>query len=361
MKILQLTYTLSSGGAERFVVDLCNELSTSPDNAVTLVAIVDDQKLGASHYLPELNSRVNYVCLHCKRGLSISSFWQVFRFILSLKPDVVHAHCAALLLFLPSIIYRRCKYVHTLHNVAQKTIPFNWMRGLYRYFYRALIQPVTISGVCDSSYALYYGLSNSVCIYNGRSPVRSSSAFEYVKLEIEAYKKIKGTPVFIHVARYAAQKNQQLLINVFEQLEAEGENFLLLILGAGHERADYYNRVDSPRIRFLGVKNNVGDYLACSDYFVLTSLWEGLPISLLEAMSFGCIPICTPAGGVIDVLNSPEVGYVSGSFSEADFYSLVKIVLKDNPAKKREKAKELYESQYTMQICAQNYLRLYQL
>ena len=66
MRILQVVYHLASGGAERFVVDLSNELSK--ENEVYLVTINDDTKLNYSHYKSELSSNVKYRCLRCKKG-----------------------------------------------------------------------------------------------------------------------------------------------------------------------------------------------------------------------------------------------------------------------------------------------------
>ena len=78
-------------------------------------------------------------------------------------------------------------------------------------------------------------------------------------------------------------------------------NFLLIVLGD-----KYHHWTDklkgSQRICLLGLKENVGDYMAAADYYVMSSDWEGLPITLLEAMSMGVIPVSTPAGGVADVI-----------------------------------------------------------
>ena len=81
MKILEIMYTLSAGGAERFVVDISNELSKDKDNEVVLVTIVDDKQGNNKHYYTELLPTVKYRCLGCKSGLSLSSFYRVFRII----------------------------------------------------------------------------------------------------------------------------------------------------------------------------------------------------------------------------------------------------------------------------------------
>ena len=54
MKILQLTYSLSSGGGERFVVDLCNRLAQNDQNEVVLVTVLDDSNPFWMHYRQDL-------------------------------------------------------------------------------------------------------------------------------------------------------------------------------------------------------------------------------------------------------------------------------------------------------------------
>lgn len=360
MKIFQITYSLASGGAERFVVDLCNELAKSSGNQVTLVTLVDDTLPGNSHYLPELGGDVEYVCLKAKSGLTLKAIWRLFVFLKERKPNVAHAHCGLIPLFLPALLMRNIKFIQTLHSIAQKTISFKYLKSIYRFFYKHLVTPVTISRVCNESYREYYSLDNSKCVYNGRTPVVASESIEEKKKKINELKITPECPIFVHVARYSEAKNQQMLINVFERLASEGERFLLLIIGNGHENAPYYNKIKSSQIRILGEKNNVGDYLMCADYFVLTSLWEGLPISLLEAMSVGCVPICTPAGGVVDVITNGENGFLSPSFEESDYYNVVKVLFcLELKEKLRERVLLDYENRFAMMQCALKYSQLY--
>ena len=169
----------------------------------------------------------------------------------------------------------------------------------------------------------------------------------------------KDIPVFIHVARYAAQKNQKLLFSTFERLHNNGKKFLLIVIGANYEQSPYMHLNETDYIKILGAKQNVGDYLACANYFVLSSTYEGLPLSLLEAMSMGCIPVSTPAGGVVDVIRDGENGLLSPSFEENDFYSTIaKVFEKDFTIDSASIIKE-YKENYTMEVCVNKYYDAY--
>ena len=67
--------------------------------------------------------------------------------------------------------------------------------------------------------------------------------------------------------------------------------------------------------------------MACGDAMCLPSIWEGLPVTLLEALSVGCVPICSNVGGIPNVVVSGVNGFLSDSSSEEDYYKTMKTFL----------------------------------
>ncbi|HQJ89417.1 MAG TPA: glycosyltransferase, partial [Paludibacteraceae bacterium] len=65
------------------------------------------------------------------------------------------------------------------------------------------------------------------------------------------------------------------------------------------------------RIVYLGERNDVPSMMNESDAFCLFSIFEGMPVTLLEALSVGCVPICTPVGGVPEALENGKVGFLA--------------------------------------------------
>lgn len=357
MKILQITFTLSSGGAERFVVDLSNELSSYPDTEVSLLAIIDDTIDKNRHYLPDLDKRVNYICAGCRNGYSLKSFWQVVKVIYSERPDVVHAHCGSMLLYLPSVLARHSKYVHTLHNLAEKCLSVKGQFTLNKFFYKHFIKPVTISCVCQKSYEKLYENDRATCITNGRSPILKTGKFSQVESEMAHFKSKKSDKIFINVARCNLQKNHTLLFESFANLTQERTDIHLVVIGNGFLESKYMEYEKNPNIHILGEKNNVGDYLYCSDFFILSSIYEGLPISLLEAMSCGVIPVSTPVGGVPDVIKDGVNGYLSKSLEQKDFENTILRALNGNVNKNA--VKDSYNENFSMKACASKYFDVY--
>ena len=359
MKILQLSFTLSSGGAERFVVDLCNHFAENTDNEIVLV-ITNEANERNTHYLQELSSKVRFLSLGCKSGFTMKSFWRVFQIIRKEKPDVVHAHCQLLLLLLPALFFPKIKFFHTLHSLAEVCLRSPKLKGLYHYLYKNKVQAITITDECQQSFEALYHLDNAIRINNGRSPIATTSEKESIKETVEQLKKDNHTPVFIHVARRNPLKNQKRLFSTFERLQLEGDDFLLLCIGSGYEQEYAPKYKDNAQIKILGEKKNVGDYLAASDFFVLSSDFEGLPISLLEAMSMGVVPISTPAGGVKDVIRDGENGFMSSHIDDEEFYKTVKGVFDGSKTIDRDAIIKEYNEKYSMRSCAERYNNLYQ-
>lgn len=360
MKILQLTYALSSGGAERFLVDLSNELCNRKDTEVVLVMVEDQNKPELVHYLPDLDKRVKFICAGCKSGYHWRSFFSVLKIIRQEKPNVVHAHCGSMLLYLPAFFLRKTAYVHTLHNLAEKCLNNHAQYMLNRWFYKRLIKPVTISLQCQLSYEKLYGKGRATQITNGRSPIVASSKLSDVKIELSQLGITETDKIFIHVARCTPQKNQSLLFESFKTIASKRHDIQLIVLGHGFEGSEFMQYDGKWNIHILGERNNVGDYMLCSHFFILSSNYEGLPISLLEAMSCGLIPVSTSVGGVPDVVENGRNGFLSPSLSQKDFESTILRALANGETINREAIKREYAEKYSMTACAAKYYAVYE-
>ena len=352
MKILQIIYQLSSGGAERFAVDLSNRLSEYTDCEVVLLTVCDSNNPKWVHYLPDLSKKVRFENLHEPKGLTVGSLFGVYSFIWKEKPDIVHLHSNMMLCYPSFLLYRKCKFVHTLHNIASYCAGNKVSKVVNGFLYKHKVKPITISSICQQSYIDLYHNNMSSQITNGREPLMPTGIIP------EDITLTEGKPVFIHVARCAPQKNQPRLFRAFDRLYSEGVHFELLCIGSNYD--DYLEKYKGhPQIHILGEKRNVADYMALADYFVLSSNFEGLPLSLLEAMSLGVTPVSTPAGGVADVIIDGENGYMTKGFDDEEFYKKINQAIRERGKYSKEKIMNEYEEKYSMKVCADKYMQLY--
>ncbi|MCL2881335.1 MAG: glycosyltransferase family 4 protein [Coriobacteriia bacterium] len=108
------------------------------------------------------------------------------------------------------------------------------------------------------------------------------------------------TPLcFVTLARLAPQKGLNILIKAAQQMELS--DYTWLIAGVGPLRAELETAAQGLPIRFLGHYREIGELLLAADAVVSTSIWEGQPVALQEALRAGCPIIATDVGGTAAV------------------------------------------------------------
>lgn len=120
------------------------------------------------------------------------------------------------------------------------------------------------------------------------------------------------TPLAIGAGRLTAQKNFQDLIAAAGKLRDAGVDCYTVIAGEGEDRSELEDAIArmglASRVRLLGVRDDLGRLFQAADLFVLSSLWEGLPLVLLEAMAAGCPVAGYAIEGAADVLTDGREG-----------------------------------------------------
>ncbi|QBQ39825.1 glycosyltransferase [Sphingobacterium psychroaquaticum] len=359
MKILELIDSLAPGGGERFVVDLSNALSLQ--NQVSLVKFRD--KRNADFYNKDVESRVKLISYPGKFDLfsKVKQIFEVIRIIKEERPDIVHAHLIAFnYIIIPVLIFNNIKFYYTVHNVADRDTNSSIDLYLKKWFFKRKVGAVTISELCERSFINLFGFKSKGVIENGCRNVTASDLAAETASEIARYKKTSATKVYVNIARLMEQKNHELLIQSFNEFAKENDAVLLII-------GDYENNmilkekldqlITTDAVFFLGTKNNVGDYLLLTDFFCLSSKWEGLPISLLEAGICGTFPICTPVGGIPDVIINETWGILTKDLTVASYVEALERSFKLNT--NREEVRRRYTERYLMSICADKYEQIF--
>lgn len=360
MKIFQVIPHLGSGGAERFVVDLSNEL-IKLGHDVTLLTFYDlEGKYG--FYKNDIDKRVKLISLHKKPGLSFRALKEVIDIVKSNRPDIIHSHINSLqYTVLPQIFMARG--VHTVHNEAHLEVKGFFERFLRKIVFKLnVVHPVTISPESHDSFIAFYG-KDALMINNGRAINENIQVSDKVKKEVESYKGTSKTKVIVQLARFQQQKNIPMMARVANRLYEERFDFSLLFIGSTVNSAitDEVKKLMPPCAHILGERNNPLEYLKEADAFALSSLYEGMPISLLEALAMGAIPVCTPVGGIPNVVHDGYNGFLSKDISDDAFYLAMKRFLDaDFIALKRMSDNAVSSfAPYSMKVCAEKYISFY--
>lgn len=183
---------------------------------------------------------------------------------------------------------------------------------------------------------------------------------------LQAIGKTNGQHVVTFVGRLSTVKNLALLIRAFSML-ARSDRALLMIIGDGEDRPQLEGLAEQlgvrPRVRFVGHKDDVAPYLAVTDVFVLTSLYETIANCLLEAMSAAVPCIALKPDGKRVRTSSDEVikPHATGLLVEEDAVALAAAI--DSVLANREaatemgaKGQQLVRETFDWNSCAESYL-----
>lgn len=362
VKIVHIIGALRRGGAERFVVDLCNELAKTDQYQIYLISLCDNDV--DTTFLNEISGEINYLSMHKGSGLNLQVLLKLTIWLVKQKADIVHTHLNAFeYLLVYRFISRNCRFFHTIHSTAQAECPNFLIKSFRKFFYKTNNAiPVAVSNDGSKSFRKYYSLDNVIVIENGRPFLTLTD--EYPRL-IKKYKENKNYFLLIHVGRIMKVKNQQLLIEAVQKFNAnEQKKCKLLIIGDVRDESLYRQLYaltkNDPYIEFLGGKDNIADFLSIADFFCLSSFYEGMPISLIEALSVGCISICTKAGGIKDMINNEDTGFLSNDNSVDSYYQTIKrAVFYPNKQTIKENSLNAFQQHYHIGASSKKHVEAY--
>lgn len=154
---------------------------------------------------------------------------------------------------------------------------------------------------------------NSVVINNGIDQQKFNADGQYADIRKEL--DIPDDAVLsLFLARFTGHKQPLVLIKAFEKALKQNPDLYLLMVGDGDQKAEALEIVEKAgignRVIFQNFRQDVPAVLAAADIFILPSLWEGLPIGLLEAMSMGKAIIASNVDGTTDIIEHNKNGYL---------------------------------------------------
>lgn len=239
----------------------------------------------------------------------------LLRLIRTLRPAIVHAHStkAGMLARVAARLARVPVVLFTAHGWAFTSGRSRWKRVLLAAIERCLAR-VTTRIICVSRYDRELALQFRVApaeklevIHNGLDPSLFAG-----RTPGEGSRKRRRSQelVMTFVGRLRSPKDPFTLIRAFSKLD-RGR---LVIVGDGPQRQNVLELIDeldlAHRVELTGERKDVPSLLAASDVFVLTSNWEGLPLTIIEAMLAGLPVVATRVGGVPELIEDGVTGFL---------------------------------------------------
>ena len=359
--VLQLTFGMGIGGMERVIMDLCR--SVDPERYRFSICCLSVRGSLAdtmeSEGVPVHFCRNQSRLAKLFRGLELSRLFP--------KRDIQVLHTHNLTALIDGTIGAKLTgvpvLIHTDHSKLYP-IPRRWAL-LERAASMTADAVVAVSAQTRDDLIRYHKISEAKLsvIYNGVS-VRTTRTATLRELRDEVGIP-EGCKVIGVVARLEDQKGLDLLLRAAPHVLARRPDARFLIVGGGSREGTLRELAAElgivPQVIFTGWRGDAVDLMQMFDCFALTSVYEGMPISLLEAMSLAKPIVSTSVGGVPEFVRQGENGILVSSRDPHEIAdALLRVMVDEEGARLGNNGRLLYQTHYTSEAMARSYAALYE-
>jgi glycosyltransferase involved in cell wall biosynthesis len=362
IKVVQITHDLALGGLQRVIVNICRTI----DKFKFDISVLCLRELGC--FQKEIESLGVQVTLIPQKdhGADYLSFLKVASYLKKNKPDVIHTHNTQPFIdgSIAAFLTGGKRIIHTDHA---RSFPDKW-----RYMFAEQVMSHfahTVVGVSEhtsENLIKYEHISPSKIktIPNGIDPSPFDLSFDKKNKRKELGISENG-PILGVAVRLSEQKGISYLLKAMPGIIAEHPTVTLVIAGDGPLKHELINEANNlgiiKNVSFLGLRLDMAELLNIFDVYVMPSLWEGLPMVILEALAVGCPIVATDVGGIGSAVIDGSNGFLVESKNSSELENAIKTVLKnpDLQEKFSKYSKNLFYEKYDARIMTAAYESLY--
>lgn len=348
--ILYICRATQHGGTENVVLQLCEIFSPLVNSIVVAsadgFAVQELKKYNIRHYeIPDLEK---------KTPQSIIRTCSILATIIQ-KENIttIHTHHRMAAFYVRLLgLDKKCYFINTSHNTF-----FN-KRVLTRFSYKncnlIACGEMVKQNLCD-----VYGLKNVTVIHNAVKPFD-----EEIKVEKEFYEaKNEGYFLVGNVGRLTEQKGMIYYIDAMPMILSRHPNVKFYIIGDGEKMEELIERCQNIHVKptFMGFRKDIRGLMSQLDLVVLSSLWEGLPLTAIEAFSVGKTMVATSVDGTVEVVEDYKNGLLVNAKDPEMIADKVCWII-EHPDERRQmeiNAKRTFEMEFSFNILANTYIEYY--
>ncbi len=358
IKIVHYLPNLVNGGIESMLLNYYEKLQQEFEFVIVIhekpidSCVKKFEKLGIKIYQIEhwiRNPKQNYKDL--------------FKILKEEQPEIFHTH-HNLNNFIPCFIAKQAgikiRVSHCHRYFPKKTMKQKLYSLLTRWF-------STDFAACGLGAAQF--MTNKKWVEQGKVKIIYNAVdlekFKYSKASRENIRKLHGWGpndfVYGNIGRYAEQKNQLFLIDVYEKIASKSKNAKFVIIGGdGHLYSQILERVNTSKIKektvVLKDLENTNDYYSAMDVFLLPSLFEGFAVALIEAQAAN-LP-CIVSNTVTKEFNSKNIIYIPIEDSNVWANEAMQVKIIDREIEISEQLKKLFDINYSYLVLRDYYFDL---
>lgn len=352
--VLFFTKTMKSGGTENVVLQLCEILAPYVNKMVVCscggVNVEKLNKMKIRHYtIPDISER--------KPADIIQIYLRIKRIIKDEKITVIHSHHRMAAFYTNLIAGKKIIKIANAHNT------FYDKKRMTQIAYKGT-NIIAVGEKVKNNLTEYYRIPENqvTVIYN------AVKAFDGKLVPINEFVESRknGNLLIGNIGRLSEQKGMEYFIEAAARVYQKYQNVRFYIVGDGEEedrlKRMAYERLPEGVLEFLGYRCDIQNLISQLDFVVLSSLWEGLPLTPIEAYSAGKTIVATAVDGTVEIVRDEVDGFLVEP-GNANAIADKIIYLIEHPEKKavmEKAALECYEEEFSFDRLTQAYIEYYE-
>lgn len=352
--VLFFTRTMRVGGTENVILQLCEVFKPYVNSLVVCscggVNVEKLESMGIKHYvIPDIENKAPIIVLKTAR--------QLREIIKKEKITVIHTHHRMAAFYVSVLgLYKRCFFFNTSHNIFLDKKFFTQ----FAYHHARLIAcGEKVRQNLINEFAMPE--SQVGIVHNAVKPFGGKVQPDPIMQSLRE----RGCFMIGNVGRLSEQKGFEYYIKAVPDVLEKHPKARFLIIGSGEDenklRAQVKDAGLSETVIFLGYRSDIQSVMSQLDLIVLSSLWEGFPLTPIEAFSVGKTVIGTNVDGTTEIIQDEVNGIIVEAKNEKKLASKINWMI-EHPNERHNMeiaARKKYETEFSFKIFADKYVNYY--
>lgn len=352
--ILFIVRTMGIGGTENVVLQLCETLSGYVNKIVvcsTGGAHENELKeMGIKHYkIPDVAGK--------KLSDVLKTILVLKKIIKTEKITIIHSHHRMAAFYAELVAGKGIAKIATAHNTFQNK------KILTRFAYHNT-QLVAVGEMVKKNLVSYYNIPvrQVEVIHNAVKPFYGNIVEDSLIKQLHD----EGCFVVGNIGRLSEQKGMEYFIKALPDVIEKHHEVRFIIAGSGEDEEKLKNLSEeinvTDYIHFLGYRTDVQNLMRQLDLIVLSSLWEGLPLTPIEAFSVGRTIIATAVDGTVEIVKDGVDGWLINPKDSAQIADKICALVEKPETKENMEAQAFkkYQSEFTFDELKKRYIKYYE-